>query len=51
MYMKITRLNTKFSLQHTPILPNGGKLHPIISIKNDNILTYTTFLWDDCDDT
>ncbi|EFR52888.1 hypothetical protein BFAG_01583 [Bacteroides fragilis 3_1_12] len=29
MYMKITRLNTKFSLQHTPVLPNGGKLQTI----------------------
>ena len=34
MYMKITRLNTKFSLQHTPVLPNGGKLQTIISIKH-----------------
>ena len=31
MYMKITRLNTKFSLQHTPVLPNGGKLQTIIN--------------------
>ena len=33
MYMKITRLNTKFSLQHTPVLPNGGKLQTIIDLK------------------